>query len=46
MMALHDDAGRRDLAWQLGIDAQVSDRSLRTLELKNFLRRWVKSANV
>jgi GMP synthase (glutamine-hydrolysing) len=29
---------RRDLAWQLGLDRQVTDAGLRRLELRNFIR--------
>ncbi|QBX33943.1 type 1 glutamine amidotransferase [Paracoccus liaowanqingii] len=35
--ALNDDPHRRDLAWQLGLDAEVTDAARRTLELRNFL---------
>ncbi len=31
------DPGRADLAWLLGVDAQVADPVLRTIELRNFL---------
>lgn len=33
---------RRDLAWRLGLDEQVIDLDLRTLELRNFIERLVK----
>lgn len=36
--ALAHDPARRDLAWQLGLDAQVTDPRLRQLELRNFIR--------
>lgn len=35
--ALHRDPGRRDLAWQLGLDEQVTDAARRRIELSNFL---------
>jgi len=40
--ALAREPGRRDLAWQLGLDAQVTDPALRQLELRNFLRHLVE----
>ncbi len=39
---LHADRGRSDLAWRLGLDEQVLDDDLRTLEIRNFLERQVK----
>jgi GMP synthase (glutamine-hydrolysing) len=36
--ALARDPARRDLAWQLGLDRQVTDAHLRQLELRNFIR--------
>lgn len=36
--ALHHDPDRRDLAWQLGLDRDVTDDAQRRLELENFLR--------
>lgn len=35
--ALHREPGRRDLAWQLGLDRQVTDPALRQAELRNFV---------
>jgi GMP synthase (glutamine-hydrolysing) len=35
--ALNDDPRRRDLAWQLGLDDEMTDAGRRTLELRNFL---------
>ena len=35
--ALHREPGRRDLAWQLGLDRQVTDPALRQAELRNFI---------
>ena len=35
--ALDRDPGRSDIAWQLGLDAEITDFRRRTLELRNFL---------
>lgn len=35
--ALHDNSGRDDLAWQLGLDAEVTDPQRRRREISNFL---------
>ncbi len=35
--ALHGEPGRRDLAWHLGLDEQVTDERLRQTELCNFI---------
>ena len=40
--ALHRDPGRRDLAWQLGLDEQVTDPALRQTELRNFIEHLVR----
>lgn len=40
--ALHREPGRRDLAWQLGLDQQVTDPVLRRAELRNFVEHLVK----
>ena len=40
--ALHREPGRRDLAWQLGLDQQVTDPALRQAELRNFVEHLVK----
>jgi GMP synthase (glutamine-hydrolysing) len=40
--ALHDDPERRDAAWQLGLDAQVADPALRSIELRNFIEHLVR----
>lgn len=42
LAALGRDPGRSDLAWQLGVDAQLTDPVQRTLELRNFLEALVK----
>jgi GMP synthase (glutamine-hydrolysing) len=39
--ALDSEPDRVDLAWQLGLDAQVTDPLLRTAELGNFFRHLV-----
>jgi GMP synthase (glutamine-hydrolysing) len=40
--ALHHAPGRRDAAWQLGLDEQVTDPAIRSLELRNFVKHLVK----
>jgi GMP synthase (glutamine-hydrolysing) len=42
LAALHADPARVDLAWRLGIDAQVIDPALRVTEIRNFLAHRVK----
>lgn len=39
--ALDSEPDRADLAWQLGVDAQIADQRLRTTELANFFRHLV-----
>ncbi len=39
--ALHQDPSRADLAWQLGIDADVMDEDVRTRELRNCIDHLV-----
>ncbi|WP_375401896.1 type 1 glutamine amidotransferase [uncultured Sphingomonas sp.] len=39
--ALAEDPTRRDLAWRLGLDAELIDRAKRTTELRNFLEHLV-----
>jgi GMP synthase (glutamine-hydrolysing) len=39
--ALHREPQRRDLAWRLGLDEQVTDPHARMTELRNFLDRLV-----
>lgn len=39
--ALHRESSRRDLAWQLGLDEQVTDPALRQAELRNFIEYLV-----
>lgn len=39
--ALAREPGRRDLAWQLGLDRQVTDAACRQVELRNFIRHLV-----
>ena len=36
--ALGEAPDRQDLAWRLGVNAQVADPALRTLELRNFIQ--------
>lgn len=42
LLALHAQPGRRDLAWRLGLDAQVLDPVLRTTEIRNFVESRVR----
>lgn len=42
LRALHDDPARVDLAWRHGLDEQVLDPVLRTVEIRNFVERRVK----
>jgi GMP synthase (glutamine-hydrolysing) len=37
--ALHEAPSRRDLAWILGLDEQVTEAECRLTELRNFIRR-------
>jgi GMP synthase (glutamine-hydrolysing) len=39
--ALHDAPERRDLAWRLGLDDQVTVPELRTAEIRNFIEHLV-----
>jgi GMP synthase (glutamine-hydrolysing) len=39
--ALHQNPDRKDLAWKLGIDADVMDDNLRTVEVVNWIRHLV-----
>lgn len=39
--ALHREPSRRDLAWRLGLDEQVTDAAARMTELRNFLSHLV-----
>jgi GMP synthase (glutamine-hydrolysing) len=40
--ALHRQPGRRDLAWRLGVDEQVTDDRKRMTELRNFIEVLVR----
>lgn len=40
--ALHREPDRRDLAWQLGLDQQVTSPAGRQLELRNFIEHLVR----
>ncbi|HEX2527943.1 MAG TPA: gamma-glutamyl-gamma-aminobutyrate hydrolase family protein [Geminicoccus sp.] len=40
--ALARNPGRLDLAWQLGLDQEVTDPARRTVELRNFIDRLVR----
>lgn len=44
LTTLHGDASRSDLAWRLGLDAQVLDPALRLTELSNFIQHRVRPA--
>jgi GMP synthase (glutamine-hydrolysing) len=39
---LHQEPGRRDLAWCLGLDEQVTESRQRQTELRNFIELAVK----
>lgn len=39
--ALHREPGRRDLAWRLGLDEEVTDEARRLTELRNFIAALV-----
>ncbi len=39
--ALHSDPTRKDLAWQLGIDSDVMNTDVRTLEVRNWIEQLV-----
>lgn len=39
--ALHEDPGRKDIAWQLGIDADVMNEDVRLVEVRNWINRLV-----
>jgi GMP synthase (glutamine-hydrolysing) len=40
--ALHAEPERRDLAWRLGLDEQVTDPDRRLTELRNFIEHLVR----
>ncbi len=40
--ALWREPGRRDLAWRLGVDGEVTDPDRRRRELRNFIRTFVR----
>ena len=39
--ALHEDPTRKDLAWQLGIDSDVMNSDVRTIEVRNWIEQLV-----
>ena len=39
--ALHGDPSRKDIAWQLGIDADVMNEDVRLMEVRNWISRLV-----
>lgn len=39
---LHTDPSRRDIAWRLGIDEDVMDENIRTLEVKNWIENILR----
>ena len=41
MEALHQDPSRKDLAWLLGIDTDITDVGVRQCEVKNWIERLV-----
>ena len=40
---LHADPSRKDIAWQLGIDQDVMDEDIRTLEVKNWIENVLRA---
>ncbi|MFQ5760723.1 MAG: type 1 glutamine amidotransferase, partial [Acidiferrobacterales bacterium] len=38
---LHEDPSRQDLAWQLGVDADVMNEEVRLVEVRNWIERLV-----
>lgn len=40
---LHRDPSRKDIAWKLGIDQDVMDESVRTLEVKNWIENVLRA---
>jgi GMP synthase (glutamine-hydrolysing) len=41
METLHENPGRKDLRWQLGVDDDIIDPGIRQCEVKNWLQRLV-----
>ncbi|MCE7999110.1 MAG: type 1 glutamine amidotransferase [Rhodobiaceae bacterium] len=41
--ALHKDPTRKDIAWHLGIDQDVMDADIRTLEVKNWIENILRN---
>jgi GMP synthase (glutamine-hydrolysing) len=39
--ALHQDPGRQDLAWLLGIDSDVTNEDVRLAEVRNWIEQLV-----
>ena len=42
LVVLESNPRRRDIAWRLGVDADVIDPERRRIELKNFIAHWVR----
>ena len=40
--ALHREPGRRDVAWRLGLDDQITDKDQRLAEVRNFIKALVR----
>ena len=40
--ALHDDRGRKDLAWRYGLGREILDDDLRLTEIRNFLNHRMR----
>ena len=40
LRALHSNSERNDLAWKLGIDTDLTDFAIRTIEVKNWLAHF------
>jgi len=39
---VHEDPGRKDLIWQLGLDSDILDEDIRQIEVSNWLRMILK----
>ena len=40
--ALHREPDRRDVAWRLGLDEQITDKDTRLTEVRNFIEALVR----
>ena len=42
LVVLESNPRRHDIAWRLGLDADVTDPERRRIELKNFIAHWAR----